>query len=147
MLGVTAASVEILRPPQPLVNFEPLVAGGGLNQGGSCHGGHCALASSCLNAFFFLNSSSSAGGYWPVQYHEPGASQILLAGSSTQSLDFLEVLSTLKMRTLLYLQRHRPRRQHGSGLTRPQHPSGTAGAANSRHIIGSHHASSPPWWR
>merc|ERR1719263_1660879 len=44
-----------------------------------------------------------AGGYWPTQYHEPGASHTLLAGSATQSLLFLETERTLKIRTLPYL--------------------------------------------
>jgi len=49
-------------------------------------------------------SGCSAGGYWPVQYQEPGASQMRLAGSATHFLDLRETFMILKMRTLPYLE-------------------------------------------
>ena len=56
------------------------------------------------DGFVAAINGHSAGGYWPVQYQLPGASQMRLAGSATHSLDFLDTLRTLKMRTLPYLE-------------------------------------------
>ena len=49
-------------------------------------------------------SDASAGGYWPVQYHEPGASQMRFFGSAIHFFDLRETLRILKMCTLPYLE-------------------------------------------
>ena len=61
-------------------------------------------SSSWRKGFRFAISELRAGGYWPVQYHEPGASHTRLAGSATHFLDLSETFITLKMRTLPYLE-------------------------------------------
>ena len=46
-------------------------------------------------------SSRRAGGYWPTQYQDPGASQMRFAGSRVHCFAVLLTFNTLKMRTLL----------------------------------------------
>ena len=53
-------------------------------------------SSSCVKASFFSISLLSAGGYWPTQYHEPGASQIRFSEEEIHALLFLDTLFTLK---------------------------------------------------
>mmetsp|Transcript_6924 Transcript_6924/g.22737 ORF Transcript_6924/g.22737 Transcript_6924/m.22737 type:complete len:236 (-) Transcript_6924:145-852(-) len=59
-------------------------------------------SSSCAKFFRRAMSGASAGGYWPTQYHDPGASHLRLAGSATHFFDLSETRRTLKMRTFPY---------------------------------------------
>ena len=43
-------------------------------------------SSSCLKSRRFEMNDCRAGGYWPTQYHEPGASHTRLAGSAIHFL-------------------------------------------------------------
>lgn len=51
-------------------------------------------SSNWAKAFFLARIFSRAGGYWPEQYHEPGASQILLAGLLEYSFDVFDTPTT-----------------------------------------------------
>jgi len=42
-----------------------------------------------------VSKACSAGGYWPTQYHEPGASHTRFAGSAAHSFDLRETRFTL----------------------------------------------------
>ena len=62
----------------------------------------CLLkSSSCAKSMRLEISSRRAGGYWPTQYQDPGASQMRFAGSRVHCFEVLDTLRTLKMRTLL----------------------------------------------
>ena len=60
-------------------------------------------SSSCRKGLRLAISDCSAGGYCPEQYHEPGASQMRLAGSAIHFFDLRDTFMILKMRTLPYL--------------------------------------------
>ena len=64
----------------------------------------------------------SAGGYCPEQYQLPGASHTRLAGLAIQRLDFFDTRSTLKMRTLPYLDVNTCVNRFGSTLTSGLYP-------------------------